>query len=103
MFRHRLRPVRAVRTLAVSLVSAATPSLAPLGAQPALPKPAANTAAMLAALDASTDKDTGVEKQIWGFAEVGYLEVQRSALLHKYETVLGNQKPQLDHQKGSTD
>jgi len=81
MHRSRLRPAHAARTLALSLVGAAVPALAPLAAQPALPKPALNTAPMLAALDASAEHYAGVAKQIWGFAEVGYMEEKSSALL----------------------
>jgi aminobenzoyl-glutamate utilization protein B len=81
MHRSRLRPALAARTLALSLVGAAVPALAPLAAQPALPKPALNTAPMLAALDASAEHYAGVAKQIWGFAEVGYMEEKSSALL----------------------
>ena len=46
-----------------------------------LPKPAANTAAMLAALDAGASHYGQVAKQIWDFAEVGYMETKSSALL----------------------
>ena len=45
------------------------------------PKPAPNTAPMLAALDAATAHYSTVAKQIWGFAEVGYMEEKSSALL----------------------
>ena len=47
-------------------------------------KPAAgapNTAAMLTSLDAQADHYAGVAKQIWGFAEVGFMEVKSTALL----------------------
>jgi aminobenzoyl-glutamate utilization protein B len=81
MHRSRLRPALAARTLALSLVGAVAPASAPLAAQPALPKPALNTAPMLAALDASAERYAGVAKQIWGFAEVGYMEEKSSALL----------------------
>ena len=46
-----------------------------------LPKPAGNTAAMLAALDAGASHFGQVAKQIWDFAEVGYMETKSSALL----------------------
>ncbi|WP_310570478.1 amidohydrolase [Gemmatimonas sp.] len=42
---------------------------------------APNTAAMLTALDAKADHYAGVAKQIWGFAEVGFMEVKSTALL----------------------
>jgi len=49
------------------------------GAQ--LPKPAANTAPMLASLDASSARYADIAKQIWTLAEVGYMEEKSSALL----------------------
>ncbi len=52
---------------------------APLVAQG--PKPAPNTAAILSGLDAQAAHYTDIEKQIWGFAEVGYMEEKSSALL----------------------
>ena len=51
----------------------------PLHAQ--LAKPAANTAPLLASLDAHAAHYADVAKQIWGFAEVGYMEVKSTALL----------------------
>jgi aminobenzoyl-glutamate utilization protein B len=45
------------------------------------PKPAANTRPMLAALDAAAAHYSTVAKQIWTFAEVGYMEEKSSALL----------------------
>lgn len=65
------------------IVSAIAP--APASGQNAapLPKPAASTAPMLAALDAATDKYAGVAKQIWNFAELGYLEEKSSSLLQQ--------------------
>jgi len=60
-------------------VLAAAALAAPVSAQ--LPKPAANTAPMLATLDAATPHYTQVAKQIWDWAEVGYMEVKSSALL----------------------
>lgn len=75
MDRSRPRLAFAARTLALSLIAA------PLGAQTALPKPAPNTGAMLAALEGAKEHYAGVAKQIWGFAEVGYMEEKSSALL----------------------
>jgi aminobenzoyl-glutamate utilization protein B len=63
-----------MRSLAISLIVAA-----PLAAQ--TPKPAANTTPMLAALDAASAHYATVAKQIWTFAEVGYMEQKSSALL----------------------
>jgi aminobenzoyl-glutamate utilization protein B len=51
----------------------------PLAAQ--LPKPAANTAPMLTALDGASTHYAQVAKQIWDWAEVGYMETKSSALL----------------------
>src|SRR5688572_3525112 len=51
----------------------------PLGAQTA--RPAANTAPVLAGLDAAASHYATIAKQIWTFAEVGYLEEKSSALL----------------------
>ena len=51
----------------------------PLGAQ--TPRPAANTAPMLASLDAGAAHYATVAKQIWTLAEVGYMEEKSSALL----------------------
>jgi aminobenzoyl-glutamate utilization protein B len=48
---------------------------------PGLPKPAPGTTAMLASLDAASGRYADIAKQIWGFAEVGYMEEQSSALL----------------------
>lgn len=50
-----------------------------LGAQAA--KPAPNTAGILTGLDAQAAHWTDVEKKIWGYAEVGYMEEKSSALL----------------------
>ncbi|WP_353267059.1 amidohydrolase [Gemmatimonas sp.] len=80
MSRPSVPSVHALRALTLSIVASAL--VAPgAQAQPALPKPAANTAPMLAALDAATAKYADVAKQIWGFAEVGYMEEKSSALL----------------------
>ena len=46
-----------------------------------LPKPAANTSAMLTGLDNGAVHYADVAKRIWGFAEVGYMETKSSALL----------------------
>src|SRR5688572_21450214 len=51
----------------------------PLGAQTA--RPAANTAPVLAGLDAAASHYATIAKQIWTFAEVGYMEEKSSALL----------------------
>ena len=51
----------------------------PLAAQ--LPKPAAGTAPLLTSLDAAAGHYAQVARQIWEFAEVGYMEVKSSALL----------------------
>ena len=45
------------------------------------PKPAANTAPMLSGLESASARYTDIAKQIWGFAEVGYMEEKSSALL----------------------
>ena len=63
-----------MRTLTVLLLASL-----PLGAQ--MPKPAANTSPMLASLDAAAAHYSTVAKQIWSFAEVGYMEEKSSALL----------------------
>ncbi len=53
--------------------------VAPLTAQ--LPRPATNTAPMLATLDVGAAHYAQVAKQIWDWAEVGYMETKSSALL----------------------
>ena len=64
----------------VASLSAVTCAAAPqLGAQ--LPKPAANTAPMLASLEGAASHYGQVAKQIWDWAEVGYMETKSSALL----------------------
>jgi aminobenzoyl-glutamate utilization protein B len=63
-----------MRSLALLLAAAL-----PLGAQ--TPRPAANTAPMLASLDAGAAHYATVAKQIWTLAEVGYMEEKSSALL----------------------
>ena len=64
-----------IRSLAL-LVAAVSPALAQRPA-PAAPK----TAPMLTGLDAAAAHYSDVAKQIWGFAEVGYMEEKSSALL----------------------
>ncbi|HUQ79829.1 MAG TPA: amidohydrolase, partial [Gemmatimonadaceae bacterium] len=67
-----------MRTFACSLVAiAATASFA----EAQLPKPAANTAPMLTALDGAAARYSDIAKQIWSLAEVGYMEEKSSALL----------------------
>lgn len=51
----------------------------PLSAQ--LPRPALNTAPMLATLESGAAHYAEVAQQIWNFAEVGYMETKSSALL----------------------
>ena len=46
-----------------------------------LAKPAANTAPLLTSLDTRAAHYADVARQIWGFAEVGYMETKSSALL----------------------
>ena len=53
--------------------------VAPVTAQ--LPRPATNTAPMLATLDGGAAHYAQVAKQIWDWAEVGYMETKSSALL----------------------
>ncbi len=48
-----------------------------------LPPPAPNTAPMLAALEQGAPHYTEIAQRIWSFAEVGYMEVQSSALLQR--------------------
>ena len=71
--------IRAIALLAAAGAPFTAPLTAPLAAQ--LPKPAANTAPMLSGLDAAAPHYADVAKQIWGFAEVGYMEEKSSALL----------------------
>lgn len=49
----------------------------------ALPRPASNTAPMLATLNAASARYEAVARQIWELAEVGYLEEKSSALLQQ--------------------
>lgn len=64
---------------AVLLLASATLAATPLTAQ--LPKPAVGTAALLTGLDGNATHYAQVAKQIWDFAEVGYMETKSSALL----------------------
>ena len=69
------------RTAFVALLCSgiAAPSASAQKAKPAAGAP--NTAAMLTALDAQADHYADVAKQIWGFAEVGFMELKSTALL----------------------
>ena len=67
------------RLRAVLLFASTVFAAAPLPAQ--LPRAAAGTAALLTALDGSAAHYAQVAKQIWDFAEVGYMETKSSALL----------------------
>lgn len=67
-----------MRPLARSLTLLAAAAL-PGAAQ--TPRPAANTAPMLAGLDDAAARYGDVAKRIWTFAEVGYMEEKSSALL----------------------
>lgn len=71
-----MRPL-IVRGVAVTFVASAL-SAAPLAAQARQDKAAA---ALLSGLDAQASHYTGIAKQIWNFAEVGFQEIQSSALL----------------------
>src|SRR5512138_653629 len=53
----------------------------PLAAGAQTPKPAPNTGVLLSSLDAAAPHYATVAKQIWSFAEVGYMEEKSSALL----------------------
>jgi len=59
----------------------------PLSAQ--LPRPALNTAPMLATLESGAAHYAEVAQQIWNFAEVGYMETKSSALLQGELKVAG--------------
>jgi len=77
-----MRPIPSVPMLALVVSAASGLTVAPaLTAQ--LPKPAPNTAAMLTALDAASGRYASIARQIWEFAEVGYLEEKSSALLQQ--------------------
>ena len=64
---------------AAVLVALSALIAAPAAAQ--LPRPATGTAALLSTLDGSAAHYAQVAKQIWDFAEVGYMETKSSALL----------------------
>jgi aminobenzoyl-glutamate utilization protein B len=82
MRRRFVPPVRALTTVSLCFAASATSLSAQSVAAPSpLPKPAPNTAPMIASLEASTAKYAAIAKQIWGFAEVGYMEEKSSALL----------------------
>ncbi len=59
----------------------------PAAAQPPaaaqLPKPAPNTAPILASLDQTAPRYADIARRIWSFAEVGYQETRSSALLQQ--------------------
>jgi aminobenzoyl-glutamate utilization protein B len=77
-----MRPTRIIPL--VALVLSGTPGVIvtpTLAAQ--LPKPAPNTAAMLTSLDQASARYAGIARQIWEFAEVGYMEEKSSALLQQ--------------------
>lgn len=65
-------PVPALLAVALSFAVA-------VRAQP--PRPASGTSPILTSLDAGAAHYADVAKQIWGFAEVGYMEAKSSALL----------------------
>ena len=71
--------------LPLILLAAVAPTLAAQHARLA----AANTAPMLAGIDAASAKYADVARQIWQFAEVGYQEVKSSALLQSELTTAG--------------
>ena len=77
-----MRPTRIIPLVALVLSGThgviVTPTLA---AQ--LPKPAPNAAAMLTSLDQASARYAGIARQIWEFAEVGYMEEKSSALLQQ--------------------
>src|SRR4029453_10495887 len=73
-FRNAIPGGFVMRSLALLLAVAL-----PLNAQ--TPKPAANTGPLLTGLDAAAPHYATVAKQIWSFAEVGYMEQKSSALL----------------------
>ena len=71
-------PAAAWRSAVATLVLGVMIPL-PATAQPTKPTP--NTGAMLTSLDAAAARYGDLAKQIWGFAEVGYMEEKSSALL----------------------
>jgi aminobenzoyl-glutamate utilization protein B len=72
-------PMRALLCSLAFLSVVASPALAQQ--RPAPPPAALKTAPMLSALDAASAHYATVAKQIWTFAEVGYMEEKSSALL----------------------
>lgn len=82
MRRRSVRSASAVTTISLCLAASAVSLRAQTAGVPSpLPKPAPNTAPMIASLEATTAKYATIAKQIWGFAEVGYMEEKSSALL----------------------
>jgi aminobenzoyl-glutamate utilization protein B len=71
--------------LSLILLAVVVPRLAAQDARLA----AANTAPMLAGIDAAAVRYADVARQIWQFAEVGYQEVKSSALLQSELTAAG--------------
>ena len=72
----------ACTTAAIAALLCSGMAASSLRAQKAKPTIGApNTAAMLTALDAKADHYADVAQQIWGFAEVGFMEVKSTALL----------------------
>ena len=71
--------------LSLVLLAVVAPRLAAQNARLA----AANTAPMLAGIDAASARYADVARQIWQFAEVGYQEVKSSALLQSELTAAG--------------
>ncbi len=66
-------------TASVLLATASAGAQTKAAAKPAAGAP--NTAALLTSLEGKTAHYADVAKQIWGFAEVGYMEVKSTALL----------------------
>ena len=82
MTRRRTAKPAACTTVAIAALLCSGMAASSLRAQKAKPTIGApNTAAMLTALDAKADHYADVAQQIWGFAEVGFMEVKSTALL----------------------
>ena len=82
MTRRRTPTPGACTTVAIAALLCSGMAASSLRAQKAKPTIGApNTAAMLTALDAKADHYANVAQQIWGFAEVGFMEVKSTALL----------------------
>ncbi len=82
MTRRRAATPGACTTVAIAALLCSGMAASSLRAQKAKPTVGApNTAAMLTALDAKADHYADVAQQIWGFAEVGFMEVKSTALL----------------------